>query len=67
MSVTITLRGRHYTVRSDEDSRDVVAVSEWLDAKLADMAARTRGADGETVALLVALNLASEPPRWPSA
>jgi cell division protein ZapA (FtsZ GTPase activity inhibitor) len=60
MSVTITLRGRHYTVRSDEDSNDVVAVAQWLDAKLSDMAARTRGADGETVALLVALNIASD-------
>ena len=60
MSVTITLRGRHYTVRSDEDSREVVAVAEWLDGKLSDMSARTRGADGETVALLVALNLASD-------
>jgi len=60
MSVTITLRGRHYTVRSDEDSNDVVAVAQWLDDKLSDMAARTRGADGETVALLVALNIASD-------
>ena len=60
MSVTITLRGRHYTVRSDEDTNDVVAVAQWLDEKLSDMAARTRGADGETVALLVALNIASD-------
>ncbi len=60
MSVTITLRGRHYTVRSDEDTNDVVAVAQWLDDKLSDMAARTRGADGETVALLVALNVASD-------
>ena len=60
MSVTITLRGRHYTVRSDEDTNEVVAVAQWLDDKLSDMAARTRGADGETVALLVALNVASD-------
>ena len=60
MSVTITLRGRHYTVRSDEPDDDVVAVAEWLDRRIEDIARRTRGVDGETVALLAALNLASE-------
>lgn len=60
MSVTITLRGRHYTVRSDEPEEDVIGVARWVDERVAEVARRTPGVDGETVVLLAALNMASE-------
>ncbi|MBN1334760.1 MAG: cell division protein ZapA [Deltaproteobacteria bacterium] len=64
MAVTITLRGRHYTVRSDEPEEDVLRLARWLDDRIAEMAERTPGVDGETVALLAALNVASEYSRF---
>lgn len=60
MSVTITLRGRHYTVRSDEPEEDVRAVAEWVDRRVEDVARFTPGVDEKTVVLLAALNMASE-------
>lgn len=60
MSVTIVLRGRHYTVRSDEPEEDVLRVARWADRQVAEVARRTPGVDGETVALLAGLNMASE-------
>ncbi len=64
MPVTITLRGRHYTVRSDEPEDEVVQVARWLDGRVNEMASRTPGVDGETVVLLAALNVASEYARF---
>ncbi len=64
MPVTITLRGRHYTVRSDEPEEEVVQVARWLDGRVNEMASRTPGVDGETVVLLAALNIASEYARF---
>lgn len=60
MQVRITIRGRQYTVRGDESSEDIEAVAADLDARLAEVASRTRAFDEYTVALLTALNLASE-------
>lgn len=60
MQVQITIRGRSYTVRGDEVGDDLSRVAEELDRRLADVAARTRSFDEYTVALLTALNLASE-------
>jgi len=64
MPVTITLRGRHYTVRSDEPEEEVLQVARWLDGRIAEVAGRTPGVDGETVVLLAALNVASEYTRF---
>ena len=64
MPVTITLRGRHYTVRSDEPEEEVIQVARWLDGRVGEMASRTPGVDGETVVLLAALNIASEYSRF---
>jgi len=64
MPVTITLRGRHYTVRSDEPEEEVVQNARWLDQRIAEIASRTPGVDGETVVLLAALNVASEYARF---
>jgi cell division protein ZapA (FtsZ GTPase activity inhibitor) len=64
MAVSITLRGRHYTVRSDEAEEEVTRVARWLDARIAEVANRTPGVDGETIVLLAALNVASEYARF---
>lgn len=60
MQVQITIRGRQYTVKSDDDGQDIRDVANELDGRLADVAGRTRSFDEYTVALLTALNLASE-------
>ena len=60
MQVRITIRGRQYTVRGDDSIEDVEAVAVDLDNRLAEVASRTRSFDEYTVALLTALNLASE-------
>ena len=60
MQVRITIRGRQYTVRGDESTEDIEAVAADLDARLSEVASRTSAFDEYTVALLTALNLASE-------
>ena len=60
MQVTITIRGRQYTVRGDDSAEDVEAVARDLDQRLEEVASRTRSFDEYTIALLTALNLASE-------
>lgn len=60
MQVTITIRGRQYTVRGDDPADDVEAVAHDLDQRLEEVARRTRSFDEYTIALLTALNLASE-------
>lgn len=60
MQVRITIRGRQYTVRGDDSTEDVEAVAADLDQRLTEVASRTRSFDEYTVALLTALNLASE-------
>jgi cell division protein ZapA (FtsZ GTPase activity inhibitor) len=60
MSITITLRGRHYTVRSDEAEEDLVSVATWVDRKIGEIARRTGGVSEETITLLACLNIANE-------
>ncbi len=60
MNVQITIRGRQYTVRSDENGQDIREVAADVDARLAEVAGRTRTPDEYTIALLTAMNLASE-------
>jgi cell division protein ZapA len=60
MQVRITIRGRQYTVRGDESAEEVQAIARDLDTRLEEVATRTRSFDEYTVALLTALNLASE-------
>ena len=59
MKVTITIRGRNYTLRSDEDE-DLPAIAAYVDRKMGEIASRSSKVDDYTVAMLAALNIASE-------
>lgn len=56
MKVQISIRGRTYTVRSDQDD-DLPAIAAYVDRKMAETA---KAGDDYTVAMLAALNIASE-------
>jgi cell division protein ZapA (FtsZ GTPase activity inhibitor) len=60
MQVRITIRGREYTVRGDENEEDIQALAADLDRRMAETAERTRSFDEYSVAMLTALNIASE-------
>ena len=64
MKVQITIRGRRYTVRSEEDDVDVVAVARYLDERMQELAGRPGAPDEYTVAMLTALNIASDFERY---
>ncbi len=64
MLVRITIRGREYTVRGDENEDDIQALAEDLDRRMEETAERTRSFDEYTVAMLTALNIASELQRF---
>ena len=59
MKVQISIRGRRYTLRSDEDE-DLPAIARYVDSKMAEIAERGGGVDEPTLAMLAALNIASE-------
>lgn len=64
MKVKITIRGRSYTVRSDEDEVDLPALARYVDGRMAEVADRTGTFDDYTVAMLAALNIASDFERY---
>lgn len=59
MKQQVVIRGRRYTFRSDEGDVDIVAVARYVDARMAEVAAKP-GLDDATVALLAAMNIASD-------
>src|SRR5689334_17210533 len=59
MKVQISIRGRSYTLRSDEDE-DLPAIAKYVDRKMSEIANRSPRMDDYTVAMLAALNIASE-------
>lgn len=60
MKTQIEIRGRRYTVRSDEDDVDLQALATYVDRQIAEVADRAPGLDEYTAAMLAALNIASE-------
>lgn len=59
MKVQITIRGRTYALRSDEDE-DLQSIARYVDRKISEIADRSPRMDDYTVAMLAALNIASE-------
>ena len=60
MKTQIQIRGRSYTVQGDEKDGDLSAIAAYVDAKMRDVASRAPGLDEYTVALMAAMNIASE-------
>lgn len=60
MKVQISVRGRKYTVRSDEEDVDLVEVAKYVDGKMLEISQRSGTFDEYTIAMLAALNIASE-------
>ena len=60
MKTQIEIRGRRYTVRSDEEDVDLQALAAYVDRKIAEVADRAPSLDDYTAAMLAALNIASE-------
>lgn len=59
MKVQISIRGRKYTLRSDEDE-DLQSIARYVDRKMGEIADRGARVDDYTLAMLAALNIASE-------
>ena len=60
MKVQISVRGRKYTVRSDEEDVDLVEIAKYVDGKMLEISQRSGTFDEYTIAMLAALNIASE-------
>lgn len=60
MQVKITIRGRQYTVRGDDAGGDIELIAQEVNSRMEEVASHTRSFDEYTIALLTALNLASE-------
>jgi cell division protein ZapA len=60
MQIRITIRGREYTVRGDDNAGQMQELAVDLDRRMTETAERTRSFDEYTIAMMTALNLASE-------
>jgi cell division protein ZapA (FtsZ GTPase activity inhibitor) len=60
MKTQIEIRGRRYTVRSDEEDVDLQALAAYVDRQIAEVADRAPSLDDYTATMLAALNIASE-------
>ncbi|MBX2796292.1 MAG: cell division protein ZapA [Myxococcales bacterium] len=57
--VQITIRGRQYTVRSDEE-HDLATIAAYVDRKMEELSRGPMPLDDYALAMLAALNIASE-------
>ena len=64
MKTQIEIRGRRYTVRSDEEDVDLAAVAAYVDRQISEIADKSPALDDYTAAMLAALNIASEYQRF---
>ena len=60
MTIQIAVRGRKYTVKSDEDGVDIQRIADYVDQRMSEVASRASGLDEYTIAMLAALNIASD-------
>lgn len=60
MKTQIEIRGRRYTVRSDEEDVDLQVLAAFVDRHIGEVADRAPALDEYTAAMLAALNIASE-------
>lgn len=59
-SVAVTIQGKEFRIRSDEDPEALHEIARYVDATMARVRARTGTIDSLDVAMLTALNLARE-------
>jgi cell division protein ZapA (FtsZ GTPase activity inhibitor) len=64
MKVQIAIRGRRYTLKSDEGDVDLTAVARYVDQRMSEIASRPGSLDEYTIAMLAALNIASDFERY---
>lgn len=60
MQAQVTIRGKVYRMRSDVDGIDIEAAARMVETRMAEISRRSASADEYTVALMAALNIASE-------
>ncbi len=58
--IQVEIHGRMYNLRSGGDPESVRRVAEFVDSQMQQMADQTRTADTTRIAILAALNIASE-------
>ena len=63
MQQTIKIGGRSFRLKSDDDGVDLQAVATMVDSRMKDLSSMAPRADDFTIAVLTALNIASESAR----
>jgi cell division protein ZapA (FtsZ GTPase activity inhibitor) len=64
VKVQISIGGRKYTVRSDDTGEDLPEIARFVDSRMRALQEKAKNLDDYTVAMLTALNIASELDRF---